>query len=86
MTVKVNKNVAKIISDLRNKSRYFEVLAFISNAQEAAIEARSFLTKEQSWDLLTAIQEYKCLIDELANYKEHNSPSNLRLFKKPEPQ
>lgn len=82
--VRVSKKTAKVIRKLRKQAKYFEVLAFISNAQEAAIEARSALTKEQSWDLFTAIQEYKCLVDELANYQEHCPPSNLCLFKEDE--
>ena len=73
--------LAKVVRILRKKSKYFEVLAFISNAQEAAIEARSCLTKEQQWDLFTALQEYKCLVDELANYRKQETPSNLYIFK-----
>ena len=82
--IKVSKKAAKVIRKLRKQSRYYEVLAFISFAQEAAIEARSALTKEQTWDLFTAIQQYKCLVDELANYQSVCPPSNLCLFKEDE--
>lgn len=56
-------------------------MAFVANVQGAAIEAQSCLTKEQAWDLFTAIQEYKCLQDEPANYKTHG---NLGLYKEEE--
>lgn len=52
----ITEKLANAIRELSDEARYFEVLAFIANAQEAAIEARSCLTKEQSWDLFTTIQ------------------------------
>ena len=82
--VEVTEKVADIIYDLSRKERYFEIMAFISNVQEAAMEARSCLTKEQIWDLFTAIQEYKCLIDELANYLEQEVPLGLHLYREEE--
>lgn len=82
--VEVTEKIADIIYDLSRKERYFEIMAFISNVQEAAMEARSCLTKEQIWDLFTAIQEYKCLIDELANYLEQAVPLGLHLYREEE--
>lgn len=82
--MKVTEKVAGLIRDLGRKERYFEVMAFIANVQEAAMEARSCLTKEQTWDLFAAIQEYKCLIDELANYREQEVPLGLHLYKEEE--
>lgn len=82
--VEVTEKVSDIIYDLSCKERYFEVMAFMANVQEAVFEARSCLTKEQTWDLFTAIQEYKCLLDELANYQEQETPCCLGLYKEDE--
>lgn len=82
--MQVTEKIADVIIDLQNEARYYEVLAFISNAQEAAIEARGSLTKEQSWDLFAALQEFKCIIDELAVYKNHAVPTCLGLYKEEE--
>lgn len=82
--IRVTKKIAGIIHELRDGKRYFELMAFVANVQEAVIEARSCLTKEQAWDLFTAVQEYKCLIDELANYQRREVPCNLGLYKEEE--
>ena len=54
--VYVTKKVAKVINNLRNDKKYFEVMAFMANVQEATMEARSYLTQEQAWDLFSAIK------------------------------
>lgn len=71
----ITENLANAIRELSDEARYFEVLAFIANAQEAAIEARSCLTKEQSWDLFTAIQDYKRIVEEMANQRTRTLPN-----------
>ena len=82
--VNVTEKIASLIQKLSSRTSYFETLAFVSEAQEAAIEARGALTKEQSWVLFTAVQEYKCLIDELANHTDMFPPSSLGLYKEEE--
>lgn len=82
--VYVTKKVAKVINNLRNDKKYFEVMAFMANVQEATIEARSYLTQEQAWDLFSAIQDFKCLLDELADYKKRDVPVGIHLFKENE--
>ncbi len=82
--IRTTKKIANIIRDLRDNKRYLEVMAFIANAQEAAMEARSCLTKEQVWDLFSAVQEYKCLIEELADYRNKEVPCPLGLYKEEE--
>lgn len=79
--IEVTEALANVVESLRDQNRYYQVLAFISQAQEAAIEARSNLTKDQEWVLFTALQEYKCIVDELANYSVKKPPSGLGLFK-----
>ena len=82
--IRTTKKIVNIIRELQDNDRYFELMAFIANAQEAAIEARSCLTKEQAWDLFTAVQEYKCLVEELANYRNKEVPCPLGLYKEEE--
>ena len=78
--VYVTKKAAKVIKNLRNDKKYFEVMAFMANVQEATIEARSYLTQEQGWDLFSAIQDFKCLLDELADYKKRDVPVGIHLY------
>lgn len=85
VSIEVTEKIGSIVEQLSSHDKYMETLAFVSEAQEAAIEARSALTSDQTWVLFTAIQEYKCLIDELANYQNHFPPSNLGLYKEEGP-
>lgn len=81
----VTKKLFNIISELRVESKYYETLAFIANVYEAAYEAKSNITKEQSWDLFAALQNYKCLVDEMANQIEnHQPPAPLCIYKEEE--
>lgn len=81
----VTNRLAKIINELQAEQKYYETLAFIANVYEAAHEAQSSMTKEQSWDLFAALQNYKCLIDEMANHQEnHMPPAPLCIYKEEE--
>lgn len=85
VTIEVTDKLAEVIKNLSNKDSYFEVSAFVANALGAAIEARCSLTPEQAWDLFTAVQEYKVLIDELADCQNWLPPRSLGIFKEQEP-
>ena len=76
-----NDKLSEIIKELSTESRYFEVLAFIANVEEAVIEAKSYLMESQANDLFSAIQDYKCLVDEIAKCGKPMIPSGLRLYK-----
>lgn len=66
----------------------FSVLTYLLKYGHSSFTDPKFvlaiLTQEQAWDLFSAIQDFKCLLDELADYNKRDDPVGIHLFKEDE--